>query len=79
MPTAREYLEQYVTNGKLMQLATLGADGSPTVCSVWYDAHFTPDVLRFISRQDRNHSANLRNDDRVAGTIIAIHLEGLAR
>jgi hypothetical protein len=79
MPTSRELLEQYVKSGKLMQLATLCADGSPMVCNVWYDAHFAPDLLRFISRHDRNHSANIRRDARVAGSIVAIHLEALGQ
>lgn len=79
MPTARELLEQYVKTGKLMQLATLRANGSPAMCNVWYDARFAPDVLRFISRYDRNHSADIRNDARVAGSIVAIHLEALGQ
>jgi hypothetical protein len=79
MPTSRELLEQYVKSGKLMQLATLREDGSPAVCNVWYDAHFAPDRLRFISRHDRNHSANIRRDARVAGSIVAIHLEALGQ
>ncbi len=79
MPSARELLEQYVTNGKLMQVATLRPDGSPEVCNVWYDPHFSPDLLRFISRHDRNHSVNIRNNGRAAGSIIAIHLEALGQ
>ena len=79
MLSAREVLEEYVKRGKLMQLATLSADNSPAVCNVWYYAHFIPDLLRFISRHDRNHSANIRNDQRVAGSIIAVPLEGLGQ
>jgi uncharacterized protein YhbP (UPF0306 family) len=66
-------------NGKLMQLATLRADGSPMVCNVWYDAHFAPDTLRFISRHDRIHSINIKNDERVAGGIVATPLEALGQ
>jgi uncharacterized protein YhbP (UPF0306 family) len=79
MPDKRALLEQYVRTGKLMQLASLHSDGSPAVCNVWYDAHFMPDVLRFISRHDRQHSQNIRTDSRVAGGIIAIPLEGLGQ
>lgn len=79
MPSARDLLEQYVESGKLMQLATLCAGGSPVVCNVWYDFQFAPDLLRFVSRHDRNHCANIRNDARVAGSIIAIELEGLGQ
>jgi len=79
MPNERVLLEDYVLAGKLMQLASLNSDGSPVVCNVWYYAHFAPDVLRFISRYDRQHSRNVRIDGRVAGSIIAIPLEGLGQ
>jgi hypothetical protein len=75
----RAVLEQYVTSGALMQLATVTPDGSPHLCNVWYDAHFNPDVLRFISRWDRNHSEHIRSGRPVAGSIIAIPLEGLGQ
>lgn len=79
MPKPRSVLEQYVAGGKLMQVATLCPDGSPSVCNVWYACQFTPDLLRFISRPDRNHSVNIRRDGRVAGSIIAIELDGLGQ
>lgn len=79
MASARHLLEEYVRSGKLMQVATLTSDGSPAVCNVWYDAHFQPDVLRFISRHDRHHSEHIRNDARVAGSIIAIPLDALGQ
>ena len=75
----RQLLEQYVRAGKLMQLATVRPDGSPAVCNVWYDPHFAPDLLRFISRHDRAHSFDIRADPRVAGSIIAIQLEALGQ
>lgn len=79
MSKARALLEEYVTTGKLMQLTTLNADGSPVVCNLWYDPHFTPDLLRWISRHDRQHSRNLATDPRIAGAIIAIPLTGLGQ
>jgi uncharacterized protein YhbP (UPF0306 family) len=79
MPNKRKLLEEYVQAGKLMQLASLHSDGSPVVCNVWYDAHFAPDLLRFISRYDRRHSQNVRADGRVAGGIIAIPLNELGQ
>jgi hypothetical protein len=79
MATAREVLELYVADGKVMQLATLRADGSPAVSNVWYDAHFGPDLLRFISRNDRHHSVDIRADERVAGGIVAIRLDALGQ
>lgn len=79
MTTPRALLEEYVAGGKLMQLTTLDGDGAPMVCSVWYDPHFGPDRLRWISRHDRAHSRNLAADPRVAGAIVAIPLDGLGQ
>lgn len=75
----RELLESYVLTGKLMQLASLSPDGFPAMCNVWYDAHFRPDLVRFISREDRRHSENIRRAPQVAGSIIAVTLEGLGQ
>ncbi|WP_329430643.1 pyridoxamine 5'-phosphate oxidase family protein [Streptosporangium sp. NBC_01495] len=79
MMNARGLLEEYVMGGKLMQITTLADDGAPQTCSVWYDAHFAPDVLRWISRDDRAHSVNVRTDPRVSGAIVAISLDGLGQ
>ncbi|WP_433358854.1 pyridoxamine 5'-phosphate oxidase family protein [Streptosporangium sp. CA-115845] len=76
---ARDLLKEYVMGGKLMQITTLAGDGAPQTCSVWYDAHFAPDVLRWISRHDRSHSANIRTDSRVSGAIVAIPLDELGQ
>lgn len=76
---ARDLLEEYVTGGKLMQITTLGSDGAPQTCSVWYVSHFASDALRWISRHDRVHSANVRVDSRVSGAIVSIPLEGLGQ
>jgi hypothetical protein len=77
--TERKLVEEYVSSGKLMQVATLAADGQPEVCNVWYDPHFRPDLLRFISRHTRNHSENIRARPGVAGSIVAIPLVGLGQ
>ncbi|MFI5779239.1 pyridoxamine 5'-phosphate oxidase family protein [Nocardia sp. NPDC051570] len=66
----RELLEEYVTGGGLMQLATVCEDGTPSACTVWYVSTFRPDRLRFISRQDRLHSTNIRRDPAVGGVIL---------
>lgn len=79
MTPPRTVLEEYVEAGKLMQLATLNADGSPHMCNVWYDPHFDPDVLRFLSRHDRLHSEHVRAGRPVAGSIVAVPLEGLGQ
>jgi uncharacterized protein YhbP (UPF0306 family) len=80
MGASRDVLKDYVHGGKLMQVATVASPGSdPYLCSVWYDAHFEPDLVRFISRHDRRHSRNIRLDPRVAGAIVAIPLVGLGQ
>lgn len=79
MAGPRDILEEYVQAGKLMQLATLTADGSPALCHVWYACCFRPDRLCFISRPDRMHSVNICNDGRVAGGIVHISLAGLGQ
>jgi uncharacterized protein YhbP (UPF0306 family) len=75
----RALLERYIQSGKLMQVSSLAADGSPALCHVWYSYTFHPDRLFFISRKDRVHSTNIRNDPRVAGGIVAIPLTGLGQ
>jgi len=78
--TSRNVLEDYVLDGQLMQVATLSAaEAGPGLCSVWYDPHFGPDLVRFISRHDRQHSHAIRADPRVAGAIVAIPLTGLGQ
>lgn len=79
METARNLLEEYVSSGKLMQVATVSDTGHPGLCHVWYYAQFRPDRLYFISRRDRAHSANIRRDERVAGGVVAIPLTGLGQ
>jgi hypothetical protein len=65
----REILEAGVMDAALMQVATLAESGFPAVCNVWFRVIFRPDRLYFISRTDRNHSVNIRNDSRVAAGI----------
>ena len=77
MEDARKLLEDYVSSGKVIQLATLDAGGAPVVCNLWFASAFGPDRLWFMSRPNREHCANLRADPRVAGAILAIELEGI--
>ncbi len=53
-----------------MQLSTVCADGTPSVCTVWYVPSFQPDRLHFVSRTDRLHSENIARNPAVAGAII---------
>lgn len=75
----RQLLTKYVTTGKLMQVASIDADGMPMLCHVWYAATFSPDRLYFISRHDRDHSVNIRANSQVSGGIVAIELTGLGQ
>ncbi|MGW5384106.1 pyridoxamine 5'-phosphate oxidase family protein [Nocardia sp. NPDC003963] len=75
----RGLLEEYVAGGKLMQLSTVYADGTPRVCNVWYLAAFGPDRLWFLSRQDREHSQNIRRNPAIAGAIVDIPLYELGQ
>jgi len=76
---SRTLLEEYVQSAKLMQLATAGPDGVPSVCHVWYSCSFNPDRLHFVSRTDREHCRRIRNSPRVAGGIVDIELVGLGQ
>lgn len=73
----REILEAGITAATLMQVATLDRAGCPVMCHVWFRAGFRPDRLHFISRPDRNHSINIRNDSRVAAGIALAVPSGL--
>jgi len=79
MTDARKILEEYVATGKVMQLATVGGDGAPVVCNLWFASAFDPDRLWFISRPARVHCVNLRAEPRVAGAVLAIELEELGQ
>lgn len=79
MDEARDILEEYVRSGKLMQVATISGTGQPAVCHVWYHVQFRPDRLYFISRREREHSANIMQDRRVAGGIVTIPLTALGQ
>ncbi|WP_147457015.1 pyridoxamine 5'-phosphate oxidase family protein [Micromonospora pisi] len=82
MPGDRELLEEYVRAGRLMQLASVRADGSPMVGNLWYDPCFDPDLLRFVARHDHwrggdghqvgGHGAQGPGGGRVGGSIIAV-------
>ena len=79
MAEPRDLLEEYVAQGKAMQLATLDGDGSPVVCNLWYAYGLRPDRLWFISRPARAHCANVRRDARVGGAILAIELDAVGQ
>lgn len=75
MSEARRVLADYLASAKVMQLATLDATGAPAACNLWFAWSLAPDRLYFISRPNRYHCENIRNDPRVAGALLAIALE----
>ncbi len=93
MPDAdpRRLIVDGVAAAALMQVATIGDGGFPAVCQVWFQVEFEPDRLYFLSREDREHAANIRSDPRVAASIAlevpnrlgervrGVSLSGLAR
>lgn len=77
MPDARRLLEEYVSHAKVMQLATTDDTGAPAVCNLWFASSLRPDRIWFISRETRIHCENLRNRNRVAGSILDTLLDEL--
>src|SRR5690348_13996395 len=49
------------------------------MCSVWYAPSDDCRRLYFTSRDTRVHSGNIRKNGKVAGSIVAIDLEGLGQ
>ena len=69
-------LREYIDAGKLMQVATVNSDSKPWVVNVWYAQ--TPGLeLIFTSNVARLHSGHIKENQAVAGSIIAIELKGL--
>ncbi|MFD0556045.1 uncharacterized protein YhbP (UPF0306 family) [Stackebrandtia endophytica] len=77
MSHPRKLLDDYVTQAKVMQLATTDADGAPVVCNLWFASGLRPDRLWFISRENRIHCDNLRERPKVAGSILDTMLDEL--
>ncbi len=68
----RQLITEYMNEQKLMQLATLSADGAPWVCSVWFA--FDDDLnIYFFSATNRQHSQEIEKDSRVAGAMAKPH------
>lgn len=70
----KKLIEDYLKEAKLMQLATC-KDGKPWICSVWY-VHDENWNLYFISRKNRRHSLELKENPHIAGTIVFPHTKG---
>lgn len=70
--TLRRLIVDYLREQKLMQLATLGGDGAPWICSVWFG--FDDDLtIYFFSATNRQHSVEIERDSRVAVAMALPH------
>lgn len=67
----RKLIVDYMTEQKLMQLATISETG-PWTCSVWQA--FDDDLnIYFFSATNRQHSQEIEKDGRVAGALAKPH------
>jgi uncharacterized protein YhbP (UPF0306 family) len=72
--TLRDRIVEYLTTARLMQVATSRAD-QPWACSVYFA--FDADLnLYWISKDDRQHSKEIHDNARIAGTIVLPHTPG---
>jgi PPOX class probable F420-dependent enzyme len=69
-----------IGNGADATLVTLNSDGSPQVSVVWVALQSTPDGDELVSAHLGEHKKvrNIRNDPRVAVTIVSLHQAGQA-
>src|SRR4051812_48723098 len=68
----------HLDRGKLASLATFDGERL-SMCSCWYALSDDRRSLIFTSRENRDHSVNIRANGLVSGSIIAIELEGLGQ
>ncbi len=61
-------IREYLSKGALMQVAS-ARDNQPWVCNVWYS--YDEDLnFYFISGNYRRHSGEIRDNEKVAGSIV---------
>lgn len=70
----RSLIEEYLKKAKLMQIAT-DKKNKPWIASVWY-AHDEQLHLYFLSRKNRRHSFELKENPHIAGAIVIPHTKG---
>jgi uncharacterized protein YhbP (UPF0306 family) len=75
---ATTILRRYLASGILLQVATASLTGKPWVVPVWY-AHDDRLNIFFTSNVGRRHSALIRSNPSVAGSIVATPIEGLGQ
>ncbi len=70
----KKLIHDYLKEAKLMQVAT-SKDNQPWACSVYF-AFDENLYLYWISTPSRRHSEEIRNNAKVAGTIVLPHTPG---
>lgn len=70
----RKLIEEYLQEAKMLQVAT-SKDNQPWACTVYFafDNHLN---IYWISKPNRRHSEEIRNNDKVAGVIVLPHTPG---
>ena len=64
-----QLLQEYFTNNKLMQLATIGADGKPWLCNVYFVTDEENNIY-WTSARNRQHSKEIHSNPSAAVTIV---------
>lgn len=70
----RKLIEEYLQNARMMQVAT-AKDNQPWACTVYFAVDENLN-LYWISKTSRRHSEEIRNNEKVAGTIVLPHTPG---
>lgn len=65
-----ELLQRYFSENKLMQLATIGDDGAPWLCNVYFVTDEDNNIYWTSARGKRRHSQEITENPKVAVTIV---------
>ena len=65
----QQLLQKYFTDNKLMQLATVGTDGKPWLCNVYFVTDENNNVY-WTSARSRQHSKEIHGNPNAAVTIV---------
>lgn len=79
MNDARQLAIDYLLDGKLLHLGTVGEGGQTWVTHVWYAVNPSVPCLVFQSRPTRRHSLEIAVNPIVAGGVFHLPQEGLGQ
>lgn len=74
MPNVKDLIIKYLNEARIMQVAT-AIDNQPWACTVYF-AFDQQCNLYWISKADRRHSQDIKQNPKVAGTIVLPHSYG---